>query len=215
MRMKLFQAMLFIIFQLFTGFHILDIRFDPPELKRDLISSIMNSVYQMRHKFPNDVSLRIQKILGESKNWMGSQYSPPVQSSINKFGSCDKQLRRSRYQSFRLLMFYLWSYIFPGLSLETIFRSELVPVLIYADQSSLNFNILIFFITVKAFSSVQSSRKCCGKVLNLAVFCKGSFQKDVTGGRGAGKYPKMVTNGDTRGRGVCSNGDIITVFFQH
>ena len=45
--------------QLFTEFHILDIRFDPPQLRRDLISSIMNSVYQMRHKFPNDVSLRI------------------------------------------------------------------------------------------------------------------------------------------------------------
>ena len=30
--------------------------------------------------------------------------------------------------------------------------------------------------------------------------------------RGSG-YPKIVTNGDIRGEGACSNGDVTTVFF--
>ena len=36
---------------------------------------------------------------------------------------------------------------------------------------------------------------------------KGLFKKNVG-------YPKMVTNGDIEGRGVCSNDDVTTVFFN-
>ena len=47
---------------------------------------------------------------------------------------------------------------------------------------------------------------------NLAVRGR---SKRTPPGEGGGGYPKMVTNGDIGERGVCSNGDVTTVFFQH
>ena len=46
---------------------------DSPQVKRNVISSIANMVYELPHELPNDLRLRIlgnKEILGKSRIWV-------------------------------------------------------------------------------------------------------------------------------------------------
>ena len=75
------------------------IGFDSPKVKRDLISSIINFVYELPHKMPNNLTLRMlgnYEILGKPQNWV--EIEPSAQSPLQKysFGHSSQKLRKTR-----------------------------------------------------------------------------------------------------------------------
>ena len=85
------------------------------QVKRNVVLSIVNLVYELAQESPKDLTLRIlgkNKILGISQIWMetldGAQ--PPCHKS--NFGNTCK----SRYQTFLVLSsFAVFLYFYPGL----------------------------------------------------------------------------------------------------
>ena len=71
------------------------------QVKRDLISSAINFVYELLYESPNDLRLRIignQEILGNSQRWLEAE--PSAHSLFQK------QLRRNRNQSILVLSIF-------------------------------------------------------------------------------------------------------------
>ena len=73
---------------------------DSPQVKRNVISSIANLVYELPHELPNDLRLRIlgnKEILGKSRIWV--ETLPTAQSPLQKLnsGSSSQKIRKSRY----------------------------------------------------------------------------------------------------------------------
>ena len=78
------------------------------------------------------------------------------------------------------------------------------------------FSRKFFGVEVSFFFSKFKSRNLYLSHVSFSVRSKRTSPGEGGGrGRGGRGYPKMVTNGDIGGRGVCSNGDVTTVFFQH
>ena len=83
----------------FCNFFVFPGKFDLPQVKRNLMSSTMNSVNELPHRLPSGLKLRKFKNEKKISNWVEMQAS--VQSPHQKriFGSSGQKLRKSRYQT--------------------------------------------------------------------------------------------------------------------
>ena len=116
---------------IFWHFLIIQLRSESPQVKRYLISGITNSVHELSHELPNDLSLSIlgnQKILEKCQMWVETQTS--VQSSFQKLNVdkiCQKT-RKIRYYIFDVLSnFTVFLYFLPNILSGLQFHFRLIP----------------------------------------------------------------------------------------
>ena len=88
---------------IFWNFTMIQYRSDYPQVKRNVISSIANLVYQLPHDSPNDLRPRIlgnKEILGEYQIRVKTHAN--AQSSFRKlnFSNSSQKARKSRYETF-------------------------------------------------------------------------------------------------------------------
>ena len=100
---KYLRKILPIIFWNFTMFQY---KLEQPQVKRNVITSKGNLVYELPHELPNGLRLRILgnvELLGRSQIWL--QIQPSNQSPLQKFnfGISIQRACKSKYQTFLVL----------------------------------------------------------------------------------------------------------------
>ena len=98
-----------------SAIYCVSVKFNLPNIKQKLESIIKNSVYNLPHKLLNYLRLRIfgnWKRKTKSQNWIEKQTS--VKSLLQKliFGNRNQNLRKSRYQTFLVLLNFTWFFHF-------------------------------------------------------------------------------------------------------
>ena len=158
-------------------------KFNSPELKRYLISSIVNSVYKLAHELPNDLRIsKYKKIskLGNKKNlqigWVKRQTI--LQSTLWNFvfGNNGQNLRESRYQSFLVLSNFADFLNFCGIEHPKLCQFLSFSCdLIYDKLSKLRFfsSTIDRYIEVEDF---QSANICLSYQSNIKKICINSGQ---------------------------------------
>ena len=102
----------------FWNFTALYFRSYLPQVKRNLISFIINLVHEFLHEFPNDIRLRTAN---SRIGWRSS-----TQSALPEIKFWQKH-SKNRYQSF-LASFNLTEFLYPVLELKMLFQKEGVVV---------------------------------------------------------------------------------------
>ena len=85
-------------------------KFDSPQVKWNVISSIRNFFYELYHKLSEDLSLRIlgnKEILGKSQYCLRTQ--PSLQSPVSNFGTGAEKQAKTAIKVVKLFYFLIFS----------------------------------------------------------------------------------------------------------
>ena len=150
---------------IFWHFLIIQLTSESPQIKRYLISSIMNLAHELPHELPNDLSLRIlenQEILEKCQMWVQTQ--PNVQSSFQKLNvenSCQKT-HKTRYYIFEVLPNFIVSLYFVPNILSRIVLSLLVKNCHYTFSWYASQIVVVFYSkpTIKLLIKLSLIYRC-------------------------------------------------------
>ena len=142
-------AILVAIFWNFMMFQCMSIS---PQVRRTLISSIINLVYELPHQLLNDLrleSLGNQELIENFQIWVETYRS--AQSPFQKvtFGNINQKVRKSSikvFQSYPVLLDFLFEIYCPGLQIKSLISFFLFFVTFTSTQHWKNNNNLLSLI---------------------------------------------------------------------